>query len=215
MFRTILGGMAALALGASATSAAAAELLADGGFGNQAAGVTSYCYGGFAAGGNAPCGPGAWTLANGGGLQNEMYGPWRGEPTPDGTHYAFIQNLGYIEQTFNVGAAGLVQFSWLEAGRPSGCCQGNQSYDVLLNNVVFASFSTTTNQPFILRNASATALAGANVLRFQGKNSIGDQTAFIDKVSAAVPEPGTWALMILGFGGAGAMLRRRQFAIAS
>ena len=28
--------------------------------------------------------------------------------------------------------------------------------------------------------------------------------------SAAVPEPGAWALMILGFGGAGAMLRRRR-----
>ncbi|MBS0334045.1 MAG: PEPxxWA-CTERM sorting domain-containing protein [Proteobacteria bacterium] len=26
----------------------------------------------------------------------------------------------------------------------------------------------------------------------------------------AVPEPGAWALMILGFGGAGAMLRRRR-----
>lgn len=29
-----------------------------------------------------------------------------------------------------------------------------------------------------------------------------------------VPEPGAWALMILGFGGAGAMLRRRRIALA-
>lgn len=33
-------------------------------------------------------------------------------------------------------------------------------------------------------------------------------------LGAAVPEPGTWALMILGFGGAGAMLRRRKLAVA-
>lgn len=33
-------------------------------------------------------------------------------------------------------------------------------------------------------------------------------------VSVVVPEPGTWALMILGFGGAGAMLRRRRLVAA-
>jgi hypothetical protein len=33
-------------------------------------------------------------------------------------------------------------------------------------------------------------------------------------LAVAVPEPGTWALMIMGFGGAGAMLRRRRTALA-
>lgn len=32
--------------------------------------------------------------------------------------------------------------------------------------------------------------------------------------AGAVPEPGAWALMILGFGGAGAMLRRRRLVVA-
>lgn len=44
-----------------------------------------------------------------------------------------------------------------------------------------------------------------------------DSCAFTRTVvggAGAVPEPGAWALMILGFGGVGAMLRRRQGAFA-
>jgi len=35
------------------------------------------------------------------------------------------------------------------------------------------------------------------------------------ELAAAVPEPTTWALMIMGFGGAGAMLRSRRRALAA
>ena len=45
---------------------------------------------------------------------------------------------------------------------------------------------------------------------FDGRNFNGSITYRI----AAVPEPASWALMILGFGGAGAALRRRRAATA-
>ena len=48
----------------------------------------------------------------------------------------------------------------------------------------------------------------------QGLRTGGDDTAFIDQVAlgaaAGVPEPGAWALMIVGFGMAGSLFRRRR-----
>ncbi len=41
-----------------------------------------------------------------------------------------------------------------------------------------------------------------------------DAFEFDGLAGTAVPEPGTWALMIMGFGGAGAMIRRRKAALA-
>lgn len=37
-----------------------------------------------------------------------------------------------------------------------------------------------------------------------------DEIAFAEGVAGAVPEPATWAMMILGFGAAGAVIRRRR-----
>lgn len=45
--------------------------------------------------------------------------------------------------------------------------------------------------------------------------TVNDQTKSFNFEVAVVPEPGTWALMISGFGLAGAMLRRRQSAAAA
>ena len=39
--------------------------------------------------------------------------------------------------------------------------------------------------------------------------------ALLDGASLTVPEPGTWAMMLLGFGGIGAMIRRRGRSVAT
>jgi hypothetical protein len=52
----------------------------------------------------------------------------------------------------------------------------------------------------------------ADVLLSAGRNS--DLAEAIVRPSLAVPEPTSWALMILGFGAAGALLRRRQLRYA-
>lgn len=49
----------------------------------------------------------------------------------------------------------------------------------------------------------AFSITAGTLNNFQGNNVTGS-------FGGVVPEPGTWALMILGFGGAGAMLRRRK-----
>lgn len=64
---------------------------------------------------------------------------------------------------------------------------------------------------------SFTATSTMTQIGFQSLNT--DSCCFgaaIDNVSVtAVPEPGTWALMIVGFGGAGVLLRRRRQMIAA
>ncbi len=57
--------------------------------------------------------------------------------------------------------------------------------------------------------------AGQSVL-FQGQldaRVTGNDAILFDAPTGGVPEPGAWALMIAGFGGAGAMLRRRRTGI--
>ncbi len=46
-------------------------------------------------------------------------------------------------------------------------------------------------------------------------SGVGGRSASPTALSTAVPEPGTWALMIMGFGGAGALLRSRRKVLAA
>ena len=69
-------------------------------------------------------------------------------------------------------------------------------------------------------NYRADLLAGDYVFEAGVRNADDPDARFsskllLDNVAVAVPEPGTWALMILGFGGTGAMIRARRRLVAA
>lgn len=160
-----------------------------------------------------------WTYASSAGLINVDNPPnaWYGNTPPSGysgDQFAFVQGSGSLSQTF-AASAGSSTLSWLEGSRPDfGCCNGLQSYEVLLNGNILGTFSTPNDQNFLLHSFSVTLLA-SNTLVFQGLATT-DSTVFLDQVNlSAVPEPSTWAMMLLGFVGMGFMAYRRRPTNAS
>lgn len=85
-----------------------------------------------------------------------------------------------------------------------------------LNGAQFAQYQTYFND---YRTGNYVSLADANdrvwTITDQARNPQHQTFAIGWPIDNAVPEPGTWALMILGFGGVGAMLRRKGLAAAA
>jgi hypothetical protein len=207
---TVLVALAAL----SATGAhAAGNLLADGGFEAPNLGNGNYIY---------PVGAlDAWTY-NGAVLINaQSSSAWYGGSAPagqQGLQFAGVQGSGSLSQSFTATATTLL-LTWLNAGRPyNGGYDGDQTYQVMLDGVAVGTFSTTSGQAFTQQNLTLGALTSgsSHTLTYQGLEAR-DETAFIDNVSltAAVPEPATWAMMIIGFAGIGLTLRGSRRAEAA
>lgn len=213
--------MGIMAAGMCLQSAAGAVIL-DGGFESQAASVGNYCYFGLSTPGGPPCPTGPWTGVGGAGFQHETNHDWPGVPTSDGSKYAFVANVGSLSQSFTASDGGSFLLSWMDAGRPlnpGAGADGNQSYNLLLNDLLLGTFATTSNQPFTTRSTIPFALVAGQsyTVTFKGLTTYpqSDSTAFIDKVAlvsgpAPVPEPTTWTMMIVGFGAVGYSLRRRR-----
>jgi hypothetical protein len=83
---------------------------------------------------------------------------------------------------------------------------------VLFNGITFNTVSTGTQELRNLFNQSL--VAGANntivVNGTSGGNAAFSGNIAFAQVTAAVPEPGTWAMMLLGFGAMGVSMRRRR-----
>ena len=181
----ILAGVAL----AFATPAAAQELVTNGGFetGN---------FSGFTQTGN----PGATgvfsSLFVASGAFAAYFGP--------------VGSTGGITQTLstNAGQSYLISFDLrnFSDGMPN-------FYNVLFGDV--SLFSATNSEAFGFTNFSttATAVGVSTELAFNFQH---DLTYFaldnvsVTAVNGAVPEPATWAMMLMGFGAMGVLLRRRR-----
>lgn len=107
-----------------------------------------------------------------------------------------------------------------ETASISGNFAADNYASVYLNDILLAAQPAQTIyenfQQLTSFSANSGFVAGVNTLRFEvtdtGPPSALLVTGLVGSV-AAVPEPATWALFILGFGGIGGAMRRRSSAV--
>jgi hypothetical protein len=207
-----LGRLACGAAALAASQAQGAVGISDGSFESQGSSVgTGYCY-------FPSCAPGHWVGASGSGFHFENTGAWPGNPTPDGSYYAFLQNEGTISQTFEAPTTGHFYLTWTESGRTLSSYNADHSYAVFIGaqqvglgtTIASASWTDKISSNFFLQGGLSYQLSFVGAFN----PSSGDTTSYIDAVAlnyaGPVPESATWAMMIAGFGLIGAGLRRTR-----
>lgn len=209
---------AALALSAFPFAANASTTL-DGSFETQGSGATFYSSPGTSVGGgDGYCYFGLATLDcnnntpwSGSGLINPLSAFGQPASAQDGDYYSFVQGSQNLTRQFTSTVAGISNLSLWTAGRTNN--GGVQTVSIFLNGSNVGNFTTSQSTPtWFERSFAVNLVNGLNQIEFRGQTR-NDQTAFIDNISiGAVPEPSTWAMLVLGFGLIGFALRRSQAA---
>lgn len=183
----------AIGIGLCALSQANAQTVNNGSFETPVLPLNSFLY--------DPSGA-IWNFTGNAGIISAPGGGFLGPSPLDGNQYAFLQSAtvpGAFSETINFSLSGTYLLSYLVAGRSDDGqgATGNLSYQIRLDSTVIATDATTTAQPFTAEGFQFTATAGNHVLTFEvAPDSIGDNTAFFDRVSIQVPEPATIVLLL-------------------
>ena len=144
-------------------------------------------------------------------------------PTSDGnyvdldgsTGYGNVPTSGQLESATSFGA-GTYTVTFDLAGNQRGAV--DQTTTVSLGDGLDKSITLSSSDPFKLYSYTFTTTTGGNLF-FTESGPSDQQGNILDNVTlnTGVPEPATWAVMLLGFGGMGAAMRntRRKQARAT
>lgn len=132
------------------------------------------------------------------------------------TTHAYTVGTGAFTDTFDfLLPTGIVGFTLSSIGFAANTSLNVASFT--FNGASIATFNnpdgTGGNVVMAAGGPYPITLGGAQHLVVSGtggRDAVFSGTATFSPVTAAVPEPGAWALMIMGFGGAGALLRRNR-----
>lgn len=187
--RHLFASVGALALAAAATPSSAAELVTNGGFetGN---------FSGWTLGGNT-----GFTGVNSSSAHSGNYGAYFGQVGSTGTLSQLLNTVA--GQTYTVSY-------WLSnLGGPT------DSFSASIGGNVLQTFSNSNAFQYFNFSFTAPVNGSPSLLEFTFRQD--PSYWHIDDISVqglagGVPEPATWAMMILGLGAVGAALRRRRTA---
>lgn len=128
-----------------------------------------------------------------------------------GASFGPVGSTGGISQSLNTAVAGnyTVSFALQNLGNPSN------SFTAFFDaNPLLLTFNDSTAFQYFTFNFNRTATTSPSLLSFTFQQDPSfwnlDNVSVQGPVGSPVPEPATWAMMLVGFGAAGYSLRRRR-----
>jgi hypothetical protein len=167
-----------------------------------------------------------WTVTTGN--VNVVNGTFNGTTTPgpnlafEGTQYLDLVGqggTGGISQTLSLTPGGTYDLTFAFSNNgfsPNESTSASASFMIDgLSGTVSHSTATASNLNWLIFSGNFVA-TGTDTLNFTNLTGGPNEGIFLDAISiTAVPEPATWAMMLLGFGAIGfAMRRRRSLTLA-
>ena len=204
----LAAGFAAFAALAALPAQAAVNLIQDGSFNDPLVGgnYTTVTSGNFFGTGNV------WQVTGG---SVDVIGNYWVPPTAGGGSVDLDGNVpGGISQSFSAPAGSYNLYFYL-SGNPDGS-PSTKSLNLSVGNISNQLFTYTvtgdkSNMNYVLEHVVFTSAGGTNTLSFLSQDKDSPFGPVVGGISiSAVPEPASWMMLILGFGGIGMMLRSRR-----